>query len=1227
MNLPDKDNTIGAAKSLIAAGKLEDAIDRLIEVFQYDDQDVYESLILSKASLETINKNFNAGIISTDTFQIERNKITKVVLEGIDHSPVDSNKLQVSEIKRLIAEDKLKESLNTLEAFYQEIDPNNVRKFSNEIIALKAQLRKLTSDTAKGVLSFNDENIRHNSIVKATLDLLDEIEQKNIAQEDFLRSSAEVPSKGPSAEEVFIPINTQLKRSNPDVTVDRLDEIADLIQDDVVDLYNDMKQVKPVFGDMFQANFDLMIIPKNENGNISPSMERGMSKMGYQHEYYLSKSGSIELLPEPSDKKTTGRVAYAISVEAENESNLALIEGLGRELGIMSLGAEGFKNIVSPLLGTGVGGLDKERVFQTLEKNFKANCDQDAKLFIYILDKEIFDRISQSKRDRFFKVLSYTRSRFDTDSVGGEDHLDVSHEVDSFANLIVSSELKPPLSIGLFGNWGTGKSFFMEKLFDGVKELSAKANLEVEDTSVCKNIVQIKFNAWYYIDANLWASMVSNIFEKLSEHLGIKKADEKQEIALYEQLASTQEQIKRAENEADQYSTEIKTLEEEIVRLKEERKKKRKTLEEVRLQHILEEMQKDSEVAKFMEKAKAKLGFAELEDINKTAQRSVSEVEGLIERYKSSQGRVLQVFKSIVSFNNVKAKALLLFFIVVPLIAYYSITQLDYLDNKPFLEFIGKIGTVVTGLTLFLRKMIDLADPILQNINSGVSYLNRAKSRLQNLQDAASSETTEEIAMLEHECDQLNEEHQKAIGQKWNAEKQFKLIKKEINEIKAGKRLDSFIQRRIENSDYQKHLGLISIVRKDFDKLSKYLQEHRNAEAVIETLGQVERASRRDENEKNNIDRIILYVDDLDRCPPDKVVDVLQAIHLILAFPLFVVVVGVDVRWVSKSLLKKYGKMLTSYDSDLSDDPELKLELQGSATPYDYLEKIFQIPFKLKNISDTDKKKYITKLLEKDLQSAENKVVDTSKDVDFQQAREVTNASTKTKEKTAESNPLVVQPTKENSSKKEEKKEASNSSAQQLPAATSQALKKGSAEKWSNVQLTKEEFDFVVGLSPIVGNSARTIKRYVNLARLIKSNKNWIPYKSVMNTKPYHACLFMLAIVVGSPWMFPLFFSLIREEEKERDSDRARTLKQLVQKKEIQLGKEIDKHGHINKEWDNLRVFLDNIATHENIDIRAINAYDLNYLREFAPIVSRFSFRVLEEVEVSNFLKQIQVGQ
>src|SRR5262249_7011132 len=47
------------------------------------------------------------------------------------------------------------------------------------------------------------------------------------------------------------------------------------------------------------------------------------------------------------------------------------------------------------------------------------------------------------------------------------------------------------------------------------------------------------------------------------------------------------------------------------------------------------------------------------------------------------------------------------------------------------------------------------------------------------------------------------------------------------------------------------------------------------------------------------LERIVLYIDDLDRCPPRRVVEVLTAMQLLLALPLFV---AVDPRWLVRSL-------------------------------------------------------------------------------------------------------------------------------------------------------------------------------------------------------------------------------------------------------------------------------------------------------------------------------------
>jgi hypothetical protein len=76
-------------------------------------------------------------------------------------------------------------------------------------------------------------------------------------------------------------------------------------------------------------------------------------------------------------------------------------------------------------------------------------------------------------------------------------------------------------------------------------------------------------------------------------------------------------------------------------------------------------------------------------------------------------------------------------------------------------------------------------------------------------------------------------------------------------------------------TDYRRHLGLLALIRRDFEKLRDLFREQREAE---------DKGS--EDTSTNKINRIVLYIDDLDRCPPERVVQVLQAIHLLLAFPL-----------------------------------------------------------------------------------------------------------------------------------------------------------------------------------------------------------------------------------------------------------------------------------------------------------------------------------------------------
>ncbi|MBF4487737.1 P-loop NTPase fold protein [Flavobacterium sp. CSZ] len=85
-----------------------------------------------------------------------------------------------------------------------------------------------------------------------------------------------------------------------------------------------------------------------------------------------------------------------------------------------------------------------------------------------------------------------------TDTYTGEDYLDIMPDVNAFALLLAAKSFQPPLAVALLGRWGSGKSFFMNKLRNQIEGLS-----DLDNGYFCKGIVHVHFNAWSYMDANL----------------------------------------------------------------------------------------------------------------------------------------------------------------------------------------------------------------------------------------------------------------------------------------------------------------------------------------------------------------------------------------------------------------------------------------------------------------------------------------------------------------------------------------------------------------------------------------------------------------------------------------------------------------------------------------------------------------------------------------------------
>ncbi|RLI99245.1 MAG: hypothetical protein DRP06_03850 [Candidatus Aenigmatarchaeota archaeon] len=99
--------------------------------------------------------------------------------------------------------------------------------------------------------------------------------------------------------------------------------------------------------------------------------------------------------------------------------------------------------------------------------------------------------------------------------------------------------------------------------------------------------------------------------------------------------------------------------------------------------------------------------------------------------------------------------------------------------------------------------------------------------------------------------------------------------------------------------------------------------------------------------------KIVIFIDDLDRCAPDKVLEILESIKVFLDIEGFVYVFGINPEVVEKAIEMKYKDM----------------GINGE----DYLEKIIQIPFK---IPDWNKEE-LNKCLEKMYEDIDSKYKDT----------------------------------------------------------------------------------------------------------------------------------------------------------------------------------------------------------------------------------------------------------
>ena len=120
--------------------------------------------------------------------------------------------------------------------------------------------------------------------------------------------------------------------------------------------------------------------------------------------------------------------------------------------------------------------------------------------------------------------------------------------------------------------------------------------------------------------------------------------------------------------------------------------------------------------------------------------------------------------------------------------------------------------------------------------------------------------------------------------------------------------------------------------------------------------------------EETKIKSLVILIDDLDRCLPERIIETLEAIKLFVLVPRTAFVIGADPRIVRHAIGTRYVKR------QMGNDDVSKEEVEELTK--DYLEKLIQIPYHLPRLSPAEIETYINLLAcQKFLDEEKNKCV------------------------------------------------------------------------------------------------------------------------------------------------------------------------------------------------------------------------------------------------------------
>jgi hypothetical protein len=167
---------------------------------------------------------------------------------------------------------------------------------------------------------------------------------------------------------------------------------------------------------MFDGPSDLIVLPCSTVGTITPSVRKRLVHHNIPYPRPGMNLGDVSIMPFEGGESIAQYVAYAASVEPDSRdrtyslslvstgsgtsSSPEAIQRIGEQLGTTTRNQPTIRLVSAPLLGTGAGNLTSQQVVQSLSSGFKSEAHREARMAIYVLDEDVFERLSRTESIR-----------------------------------------------------------------------------------------------------------------------------------------------------------------------------------------------------------------------------------------------------------------------------------------------------------------------------------------------------------------------------------------------------------------------------------------------------------------------------------------------------------------------------------------------------------------------------------------------------------------------------------------------------------------------------------------------------------------------------------------------------------------------------------------------------------------------------------------------------------